>query len=329
MNIDIHEPTIAQYSINLKVQVRDFVGNHGGHNLGEWSINVNDPLEFCTVLWTKSIEHIHRGVIFSHNNGVLDCEWMPDTTPTIDYIDSFLAIYDVAQKKKVACRTIDGPKLHSFLSRDLKLYIYKYSNISSKKDFDLVKAKLLTPPRTDRSGAASISVMNQVTERLKELHRHRFEASSDMCWGIWANDIIRQPAHLHESYMEGGPPTSMTHLFRPIPTRAEVRLDNIHISSLANVDMMTTLKQQLSLSKISLENAIVSFSAASKALADAQSRQEFMENTLSIYESQFRATAMQTELPRETEGSMEMYNSVINQEDYEHMGDIGPNNDET
>ena len=43
MNIDIREPTIAQYSIDLNVQTRDFVGNHGGHNLGVWSINVNDP----------------------------------------------------------------------------------------------------------------------------------------------------------------------------------------------------------------------------------------------------------------------------------------------
>jgi hypothetical protein len=108
MNVDIHEPTSAQYSIVLKVQVRDFVGNHGGHNLGSWLINVNDPMEFCSTIWSKSIEHIHRGVIFTSNNGILDCEWMPDAIPSIEYIDRFLAIYDVIQKKKVPCTTIDG-----------------------------------------------------------------------------------------------------------------------------------------------------------------------------------------------------------------------------
>ena len=84
--------------------------------------------------------------------------------------------------------------------------------------------------------------MNQVTARLKEIHHHRFEASSDMCWGLWANDIIRLPAHLHDSLMERGLPSSMIHLFRPIPTRAEVRLDSMHISSIAGVDLMMALK---------------------------------------------------------------------------------------
>ena len=55
MNIDIREPTTAQYSIVLKAQVRDFVGNYG-HNLGVWSINVNDTWEFCIALWNKSVE---------------------------------------------------------------------------------------------------------------------------------------------------------------------------------------------------------------------------------------------------------------------------------
>ena len=91
MNIDIREPTIAQYSIDLNVQTRDFVGNHGGHNLGSWLINVNDPMEFCSRIWSKSIEHIHRGVIFTSNNGILDCEWMPDAIPSIEYIDRIRA----------------------------------------------------------------------------------------------------------------------------------------------------------------------------------------------------------------------------------------------
>jgi len=40
------------------------------------------------------------------------------------------------------------------------------------------------------------------------------------------------------------------------------------------------------------------------------------------------SSVSQTELPTETTVSIEMYNSVVNQEDYGHMGETGPNNDE-
>ena len=63
---------------------------------------------------------------------------------------------------------IDGNRLRSLRGKEMKLLIYKFSNISSKKDFDLVKAKLLTPETTDRSGAATISALNQVKEKLKD-----------------------------------------------------------------------------------------------------------------------------------------------------------------
>ena len=50
MNINIGEPTIAQYSITIRAQTRDFIGNHGGSNVGVWTFSVIDPLEFCTSL---------------------------------------------------------------------------------------------------------------------------------------------------------------------------------------------------------------------------------------------------------------------------------------
>ena len=65
---------------------------------------------------------------------------------------------------------IDGNRLRSFRGKEMKLFISKYSDISSKKDFDLLKAKFLTPETTDRSEAATISVLNQVKEKLIEIH---------------------------------------------------------------------------------------------------------------------------------------------------------------
>jgi len=50
MNINIGEPTIAQYSITVRAQTRDFVRNHGGSNVGVGTFNVNDPFDFCAAL---------------------------------------------------------------------------------------------------------------------------------------------------------------------------------------------------------------------------------------------------------------------------------------
>ena len=86
MNINIGEPTIAQYSITVRAQTRDFIGNHGGSNVGVWTFYVNDPLDLCTALWNKSIEYVHRDVKFTNYYCVSDCQWM-DTTQTITNID--------------------------------------------------------------------------------------------------------------------------------------------------------------------------------------------------------------------------------------------------
>ena len=91
---------------------QDFIGNHGGSNVGVWTFYVNDPLDFCTALWNKSIEYIHRGVKFTNNNGISDCQWIE--TPTITSIDCFLALYDVTQKRNILCTTLDGLRLHRY-----------------------------------------------------------------------------------------------------------------------------------------------------------------------------------------------------------------------
>jgi len=145
-------------------------------------------------------------------------------------------------------------------------YIYKYSNISCKNDFDLVKAKLLTPLRTELLRLVSC------TKFIAKCNAGKKFIVIDLklpwiCVGV-------------PNWMERGPPSPVIYLFRPISTQAEVRLDSVHISNRAGVDLMTTLHQQLSLSKLSLENAAIAFAEESKSLAEIQSRHEMIENTL-------------------------------------------------
>ena len=68
MNINIGQPTIAQYNITVRAQTRDY-----WVKCGCMTFNVIDPLEFCTALWNKSIEYIHRGVKFGNDSIAMSC----------------------------------------------------------------------------------------------------------------------------------------------------------------------------------------------------------------------------------------------------------------
>lgn len=183
-----------------------------------------------------------------------------------------------------------------------------------------MKAKLLTSRSTDRSGAASINVMNQLVDRLKNIHREKFVPTADICWGIWANDILRQPANLHESLIERGPPTNNIHLFIPVYTSAEVRLNSIQATSQAALDMMNTLEEQVKVQGIAIANAKTVLVSLVEIISDVTNRQEMVMNVVKIYQNQFRATSLMAgALVVETSSSLEIYNQVTNQEDIEHM----------
>jgi len=114
-------------------------------------------------VWNKAIDVIHREeVIFMIIDGSPDCAWMDEVRPSIEQIDKFLCTYNVSQKLNMLLSDIDGNRLRCFQGKDIKLFIYKYSDISSKKDFDIVKATFLPPESINRSDASTISVLNQV-----------------------------------------------------------------------------------------------------------------------------------------------------------------------
>jgi len=112
MNINIGETTISQYSIMIRAQTRDFIGNHGGSNVGVWTFYVNDPLDLCTALWNNqlnmSIEMLSSQIIiaFLIVNG-----WI---LPKPSQILILLFGIDVTQKRNILCTTLDGLRLHRY-----------------------------------------------------------------------------------------------------------------------------------------------------------------------------------------------------------------------
>jgi hypothetical protein len=194
ININLN-PSTTQYHVTLKPYLRLFLGNSSGRSLGVWNFDFNQVNEFMNQVWDKAVPHLSRGVNLETNaDGVVTCSWMPDF-PALGDINMFVEIFDVQSKRKIQWHQIDGPKLQYMTNREIKVFIYKYaSNLDCRENYECAKRTLMEPSETDRSGAATIEIMNNMVDRLKALHQDQLDAF-DISWGLWANDILEKPVN--------------------------------------------------------------------------------------------------------------------------------------
>ena len=158
MNDSFINCTVAetQYRIVLNVSLRDFTSAIGT-NLVQIEVNVHSPAEFIQAVWNKSVNHIHRGIIFSTNDtGELSCSWMDESDIVINNIGNYLQLYDINSHRPIDwinrnnnLSNITGTKLQSMMNRSISLYIFKYSHhIVSKVNYDFAKKTLIDPVQT-------------------------------------------------------------------------------------------------------------------------------------------------------------------------------------
>jgi hypothetical protein len=303
--------------VDLHPFLRDFRGNTGGRGLGVWAIDVDRVSDFSIAVWRRALPHLHRGIIFdSDTDGQLTCRWMDDF-PSFENIDMFLQIYDCSGKRALPWSGIDSSKLQSFMTKTINLYIHRYSsNVDCKNNFNLAKRTLIDHQSTDRSGAATISAMDAMVIRLKNLHSQHYEAF-DINWGLWANDILSRPNHMQELSVNSGPPAHLIRLFRHRTMPAETTLANLHHVNLIGLDLVNTILNDIQ----QIKNQ---FRRCNDMLVDGQTMLEAVENTLEVYQRQFTVTT-NVIAATETNSSLDAISHIVNQDDVDHMQPDGVN----
>jgi len=297
ININI-TPSLHQFRVTLTPQIKDFSASSKKSGLGTWILEFDNAHQFPSMVWQKASPHIVRGVSITDNAGHISCSWM-EGNPTIDQIHLFVEIYDEAAKRAAAWDKIDGAKIQSFATRDVRVVVYRYSkNIVSKDNFEFVKRSLINNTATDRSGAATISEEDSLRDRLMQLYGGTFTGTSHMSWSLWANSILSKPAVAREDLIQAGPPLQMLHLFRSTNVPAEVVLSNLFEANRTSLDMIDRLKRDSNRVREALD---------------------FLYHGLSIYENQFQARSHMHNAPTETADSVELLAHVANQVDYDHM----------
>lgn len=179
-------------------------------------------------IWQYCLKFIHRGVIFPDvANQTGDLKW--EDPPTYEDRDKFMTFHDKISKRSITPSKVDGHTLQNWLTKDVTVMLYKYSDaVSTLHKWNLVESQLLRSQTTDRAGAESIASLNQVKEDLKKRHG-RYLSADDVNWGCWANWICSKPLNMRDELTQQTPPQHIIGLFSTVPVHSDVLLDKARL----------------------------------------------------------------------------------------------------
>lgn len=198
------------------------------------------------------------------------------------------------------------------------MYIHIYGlAVASKAIFFTIKEQLLDPVEKDKAGAASNTIVFDLLNRLKEIHRSNYR-SKDLNWYEWASFVAAEPPQRHEQLLNEPPPLEMIRLFERAPFGSDHVLNEVRRS--VNIAQTITAGQERDLQQLgrSIGQLKELFNECHKALVDVQLKYDAIIQTTNnnnlILES-----VQQSTRPVETERTLNLFYAVQDQEDVDHQ----------
>lgn len=287
-------------------------------NNKEISTIVGDSFDsFCDGVWLYVEPYLKREIVFGDDNH--DVSWSEKEKPDYTDLEKFVSFYDGS----VGRRTYDLTEINStFLKlwsdeRLITINIFPHSNsVLSKQNWKVASKNLVHSEETDRAGAVSETEINNLVERLKEVHRFHYVAPY-ITWRAWAEYIFKKGAHCRESLVIAPPPAHIIGLFQAARSNAE----NTNIQVRQNVSIAQGLNSGMGLDLESLvdefqsamhlhketEQAFARFGAKLDAI---KNRNENTSENLQLFASAFG--------PTESQSSRDYFDNIVTQEDIDH-----------
>lgn len=226
-----------------------------------------------------------------------------------------MSYFTKSSKRNIDPQDLTPANLVSWRSAVVHLYVYVYSKaISSLAIFKKVKKALLDPEQTDRSGAAAIVEIQEVVQRLKEIHKYNY-AGAAISWTMWANKILASESHLRDGLMHSPPPGSLIELFTRAPDHADNILRNVRSNVSIGVSMNRANVQHLREIRATLDDFGALLGNLNLRFQELDSRVKLMENGA---ESNSELLNVVEDAVHENTFSQEAYNLVSNVPDYDH-----------
>ncbi|KAJ3310762.1 hypothetical protein HDV04_001474 [Boothiomyces sp. JEL0838] len=312
MQSDEEETGDTYFTIMLEAWIKDFanqqnrnVSSHGIHQ-----IQCKNSEEFKEKLWELFQDTLQKEVKFNDDNTAEIC---PEV-PTIHDINKFIRIKKSNHFHLPGNISITSLQNFSNSTNPVAVFVCRYSfNVVTKAHWTVVQAQFVAPRSTDRSGAASNSILFEIVRLLKQEWGERYEGSSAN-WITWASYIADFPTHAQEENIKEPPPPAIIGLFRPVPNNREQRIDSLHSSSRVTMNILEHAREELrkmkEIHRLNVEECKIRHTQMSNILSA-------FENTLNAYD---RVIPELESASRPTEGPLThmFQNRITEQTDIDH-----------
>lgn len=319
--VEMQEPAVYLYSIELNIQTREFKGQTSGVTKTAMQIDCNSAPEFQHQLWIKIHDKLKREVVFDDN----DPRWHENISPKEEDMKRFILFYDSKAKRSMSLEKINSVTLSHWRKKEIWLYVHVYSmSIANLTLWRKVQKGLIEPINRDRAGASSISEMNALVGRLKEIHKLHYQ-SMHINWIMWANRVQSSESHLQEQMIHNPPPPDMLHLFAHAKTSADDVITDIRQNLCLAENVNEGVSSGLLRTKVLVEDILKIQNAIAKLQSEEKTKTELLVYELKIMETQAvttRSFISSTErvLPaNETDFGRRLFSEIVDQVDVDHI----------
>lgn len=225
----------ALFSFKALFFKREFKGQSSGPHIGDKLISGNELATVMDTVYESCEEHLQREVIFNMIGNNREVIWSQNIRPEKSDIHKYILFQDKSAKKTLKWTQITTNVLTSWRGKDIGVLIHIHSlSLSSSSDFEIAKTRLMQPAERDRSGAASLEVVNLLAKRLQNTHPYDGEP---ITFKIWANYILSCDPAEQEDLIYRLPPSYIADNLRiRMPNHPQMSLAHNRMSIAHNVN---------------------------------------------------------------------------------------------
>ncbi|KAJ3250650.1 hypothetical protein HK103_003285, partial [Boothiomyces macroporosus] len=276
--------------------------------------------EFQEKLWDLFAHTLKKRAIFL-DDGSIGCS---DVEPHIDMIDSYFLIkrsknYEGLTKLDFRALRVEENKQQSETKPFVEVTILKYSNtLQISAHFQQFSQSFLRVEERDRAGAVANSYVEELTEKLMDIHRGSYESAGGN-YRLWANWLVATlPANEIDVHARNPPPSNIIHLFRSTRPAIIGQVENYRRKAKLSFDALDEIKGKVDHLKEFRVRLVECYDRLQLTMTEYDNKIENLEETIRIYQNTFQAIIEAPDLHLDTTLGAEFEGRVVEQDDIDH-----------